>query len=422
LDALRKGEARHDGAVDPIAQIRAEIDALSGRKIQPVINATGIIVHTNLGRAPLGPAVAGALSRIATEYCTVEYDLASGQRASRAAYLEHNLAVLCGAAAATVVNNCAAALVLLVRHFASCETKNQVVISRGELIQIGGGFRIPDILQAGGAILREIGTTNVTTLDDYRRAIDPRTAMVLKVHHSNFYQEGFVQSPCASDIAAVARQAGVVFVEDLGSGATFDSRTLGGGEYEPIPADALAGGAHLVCFSGDKLLGGPQAGIIAGCAEHIAALKSEPLFRALRCDKLALAALEATVDATLAGRTEDIPIRAMMSASIEMLHSRATAALEALKAAGVPAAIVESEAQVGGGSLPRTVLKSVAIELCPGPGCSADELAQALRRGAAPVVACILQGRVRMDLRTIFHAQDAQWVKAVIAAAGACNR
>jgi L-seryl-tRNA(Ser) seleniumtransferase len=416
LNAIRNDEAQNNDGDDSLARVRDAAAALRRRRIQPVINATGIIIHTNLGRSPLGAAAAMALMDVATQYSTLEYDLDSGGRGSRAPYLEHNLALLCGAEAATVVNNCAAALVLILRHFAAKPPRNQVVLSRGELVQIGGGFRIPDILEASGALLREIGTTNITTIEDYLRAMDDRTALVLGIHRSNFYMGGFASAPPARDIAAAARDAGVPFVQDLGSGATFDTLTLGGAEREPTPADALAVGADLVCFSGDKLLGGPQAGIIAGRREYVAALKAEPFFRALRCDKLVLAALEATVDAILDNRPDELPIRAMMSWSIESLRERADRAVAALHTVGITAEINEGKTQVGGGSLPRTSLPSVTVDLAPSQGRSAIELAAALRRGAPPVIAYISEDRLRMDLRTIFPEQDEQWVSAIIAA------
>jgi L-seryl-tRNA(Ser) seleniumtransferase len=288
-----------------------------------VITATGILIHPHLGRSPLAPTVAAAVHDIAIHYNNLEYDLDTGERGSRASYVEHNLAVLCGAERATVVNNCAAALVLIVRHFAAAPPRNRVIISRGELVQIGGGFRIPDILLASGAELAEIGTTNHTSLDDYRRAIDERTALILRVHRSNFYMGGFTAEPTTAEIARLARTTEIPFALDLGSGATFDTGTLGGGEQEQTAAQAIADGVHLLCFSGDKLLGGPQAGIIAGASAAIAALKANPLFRALRCDKLILTALQSTTDLLLAGQTDAIPIRAMMELAPRSLEARA---------------------------------------------------------------------------------------------------
>src|SRR5437867_7711578 len=268
-----------------LARIRSSLDALRRSRILPVINGTGVIVHTNLGRSPLGPAVLETLQAIAANYNNLEFDLTGGERGGRAVYLEHNLALLCGAEAATVVNNCAAALVLILRHFTSGERK-EVIISRGELIQIGGGFRIPEILEASGARLREVGTTNKTSLTDYRQAIGKLTAMILKVHRSNFFMGGFVESPATDAIAALAKTKRLPLVEDLGSGALVETEKLAELEHEPTPDEALKRGGDLVCCSGDKLLGGPHAGIIAGKARRVAALKHEPFFRALPWGKL----------------------------------------------------------------------------------------------------------------------------------------
>ncbi len=295
-----------------LSGVRSAIAALSASRIRPVLNATGIIVHTNFGRAPLATAAIMAAVAAGAQYNNLEYDLGGGARGGRAAYLEHNLALLCEAEAATVVNNNAAALVLILRHFCQDAAapasrsprglrkealpKNEVIISRGELVQIGGGFRIPEILESSGARLCEIGTTNRTSLADYTRAIRGDTALILKVHHSNFFMSGFVESPPTEEIAALARKKRIPFVEDLGSGAMIDTGRIAGLDHEPTPAEVLGRGVDLVCFSGDKLLGGPQAGIIAGKAKLIAALKRDPFFRALRCDKLILSALQATVD------------------------------------------------------------------------------------------------------------------------------
>ncbi len=265
-----------------------------------MINGTGILVHTNFGRAPLGPDVVSAISTIGSNYNNLEYSLTGGTRGGRAAYLEHGLALLCGAEAATVVNNNAAALVLILHHFCRADA-SEVVISRGELLQIGGGFRIPDVLESSGARLREVGTTNKTSTGDYAARSTRQTALVLKVHRSNFFMDGFVESPLTEDIAALARRKRVPFVEDLGSGAIVQTQAVEGMEHEPTPAEVIGRGVDLVCFSGDKLLGGPQAGIIAGRRKLVGALKREPLFRALRCDKLILSALEATVDGYLRG-------------------------------------------------------------------------------------------------------------------------
>ncbi len=413
LAALR-GEKAIPDFDTVLARIRASLDNLHRSKIQPVINGTGIIVHTNLGRAPLGPAVVETLASVAANYNNLEYDLGGGERGARAGYLEHNLALLCGADAATVVNNCAAALILILRHFTSGERK-EVIISRGELVQIGGGFRIPDILETSGATLREIGATNKTSLADYAKAIRRETALILKVHRSNFFMGGFVESPTTEEIAALARKKRVPFVEDLGSGAMVATDKLAPVEHEPTPAEVLKRGVDLVCCSGDKLLGGPQAGIIAGKAKLVAALKREPFFRALRCDKLILSALQTTVDHYLAGSGQSaIPVLAMLNASNGKLLERAERIIGALASnqPGLKARIGEGKAQIGGGTMPRSVIPSVTIELTMANVPLADFAAR-LRHGTPPVIGYISGGRFKLDLRTIFPSQDGQIILAV---------
>src|SRR5881275_632026 len=340
-----------------MSRVRTAIDALQLSRIQPVINGTGIIIHTNFGRAPLSPALIESLTAIGRSYTNLEYDLTSGERGHRATYLERNLALLSGAEATTVVNNCAAALILILRHFTA--KKKEVVISRGELIQIGGGFRIPEILEAGGAKLREIGTTNKTSVKDYARALGPDTALILKVHRSNFFMGGFIESPGTDALAKLARSKSVPFVEDLGSGAIVATEKLGAMEHEPRPNETLSSGVDLVCFSADKLFGGPQAGIIAGKRRHIAALKREPFFRALRCDKLILTALQTTVDFYLAGKSGGLPVLAMLDITDDELRVRAEAVLSQIRDLPLRSSIGQGKAQVGGGSLPRAVISSV---------------------------------------------------------------
>src|SRR5437016_5057331 len=334
-----------------MSRVRAAIDTLQLAKIQPVINGTGIVIHTNFGRAPLDATVIESLSAVAANYNNLEYDLTSGERGHRATYLEHNLAVLSGAEATTVVNNCAAALILILRHFTA--KKKEVVISRGELIQIGGGFRIPEILEASGAKLREVGTTNKTSVNDYARALGPDAALILKVHRSNFFMGGFVESPSTETLGKLARTKRIPFVEDLGSGAIVATERIGAMEHEPTPNETLRSGVDLVCFSADKLFGGPQAGIIAGKRRHIAALKREPFFRALRCDKLILSALQATVDLYLADKSRELPALALLEVTADQLRVRAEALLAQIRDLPLRSSIGEGKAQVGGGSLPR---------------------------------------------------------------------
>lgn len=383
--------------------IRASLEKLRASRIQPVINGTGIIVHTNLGRSPLPQGAGEVLRNVASSYNNLELDLATGDRGDRGAYLERALALLCQAEAATVVNNCAAALVLIVRHFT--QKKNEVVISRGELVQIGGGFRIGEILEASGAKLREIGATNKTTLADYARAIGKQTALVLKVHRSNFFMSGFVESPSTTELSALARKRRVPFAEDLGSGAMSATEQIGLHHHEPTPAEALKDGADLVCFSGDKLFGGPQAGIIVGRKRLIAALKSEPLFRALRCDKLVFAALQTTVDLHLNQVMSEIPALALLQIPKDELRSRAAAMVTRLQGLPVKITIGSATAKIGGGTLPKSIVPSITIDFLP-EDFSLQEFARALRHAVPPVIGYIGDGRFKLDLRTIFSHQD----------------
>lgn len=450
LGRLRKQKAIPDFST-VLAGLRASLEDLRASRIQPVINGTGILIHTNLGRAPLGPEVVERLSAIGLNYNNLEFALGDGSRGGRAAYLERGLALLCAAEAATVVNNNAAALVLVLRYF--CESgggadrrrsrigarerpgpKNEVILSRGELIQIGGGFRIPEILESSGALLREVGTTNKTSVSDYARAITRQTALILRVHRSNFFMGGFVRSPETDEIAALAHRKRVPFVEDLGSGSMIDTEAIAGLEHEPTPAEVIRRGVDLVCFSGDKLLGGPQAGILAGEAKLIAALKREPLFRALRCDKLILSALEATVEIYLRRSSVDssglatagdermspeqmrryagIPVLEMMRVSNDKLRPRAERLVAALDGLSISAAVGAGEAQIGGGTLPRSVIASVTLDLTHRT-LKAQEIASRLRKHTVPVIGYIARGKLKIDLRTVFPPQDAELLRAI---------
>jgi L-seryl-tRNA(Ser) seleniumtransferase len=401
--------------------VRLELEKLRASRLQPIVNGTGIIVHTNFGRAPLSEQAVEALRQTASSYNNLEFDLDTGGRSHRGEYLERALAVLCQAEAATIVNNCAAALVLITRHFvapkldglkpsSSRAPKLEIVISRGELVQIGGGFRIGEILAATGAKLREVGATNKTTASDYVRAISDQTAFILKVHRSNFSMSGFVESASAKEIAALARRKRIPFVEDLGSGAIVATEQIGLQEHEPTPNESLKNGADLVCFSGDKLFGGPQAGIIAGKKRFVTALKREPLFRALRCDKLTFAALQATVDLHLGQSTSQIPALAFLQMPKDELRARAATILTRLR--GLPLKITAGRgiAKVGGGSLPKSIIPSVTIDILPENG-SVDDLARDLRtRG---LIGYIANQRFKLDLRTIFPHQDDAVIDAI---------
>jgi L-seryl-tRNA(Ser) seleniumtransferase len=409
------------------------LELLRASRLQPVINGTGVVIHTNFGRAPLAPEAIRALTEIASGYSNLEYNLATGERGNRGAYIENALALLCGAEAATVVNNCAAALVLIVHHFTASNggarpvraglasgapVKHEVIISRGEIVQIGGGFRIGEIIETTGATLREVGATNKTTLDDYRRAIGSNSAMILKVHRSNFFMSGFVESPPAAFIAAIARKRRIPFVEDLGSGAVVPTEQLGIAEHEPTPSEALKAGADLVCFSGDKLFCGPQAGIIVGKKRFVTALKREPLFRALRCDKLCFAALQATIELHLNQATAGIPTIGMLEASENELRNRAAEMSNRLSDLPLQIAIGRGTARVGGGTLPKSTTSSVTIEMTP-KDCSPLEFATRLRKSAPPLIGYIGNNRFKIDLRTIFRQQDDAVVEAI---RGACSK
>jgi len=393
--------------------LRRSLAELHASRLQPVVNGTGIVIHTNFGRAPLAPEAIRALNEIGPAYSNLEYDLATGERGRRGAYIENALALLCGAESATIVNNCAAALVLIVRHFT--RDKPEIVISRGEMVQIGGGFRVGEIIEAAGAKLREIGATNKTTLNDYAKAIGRNTALVLKVHRSNFFMSGFVESPSSAAIAEFARKKRIPFVEDLGSGAVVATETLGIVEHERTPVEVLKDGADLVCFSGDKLFGGPQAGVIAGKKRFVAALKREPLFRALRCDKLVFAALQATVDLHLNQSTPGVSAIALLQVSEDELRGRATAIAGRLEGLPGRIAIGRGRAKVGGGTLPRSTMSSFTIDIIP-ENCSLADFATRLRASNPPVIGYIADDQFKLDLRTIFPQQDDLVVDAICVA------
>jgi L-seryl-tRNA(Ser) seleniumtransferase len=393
-----------------VHRIRNSVDTIRRSRLATVINGTGIIIHTNLGRAPIAPEAAETVGRIAASYANLEQDLTTGARGSRAVYVERAISVLCGSESATVVNNCAAALVLIAHHFT--KKKAEIVISRGEMVQIGGGFRIGDILENAGARLREVGATNKTTLEDYERAIGSDTAFLLKVHRSNFFMTGFVGAPSSAEVAVLARRKRVPFVQDLGSGAMFDTRAEGLEEHEPTPAEAIKEGADLVCFSGDKLFGGPQSGIIAGRKRWIDALRKEPLFRALRCDKLVLAALQTTVDLHLRVPESNLPVRSLLRLTKDELRARAAAMLVRLRGLPLQITIGRGSGNVGGGSLAQSVIPSVTLDIVP-EHCSLKDFAARLRRFSPPIVGYVANGSVKLDLRTIFPSQDDTVVDAI---------
>lgn len=396
------------------AAARQALEALMARRLVPVINATGVIVHTNLGRAPLSAEAVEAVREVAAGYCNLEYDLQLGSRGSRHSHVEELLCRLTGAEAALVVNNNAAAVLLVLGELAR---GREVIISRGQLVEIGGGFRVPEVMAQSGARLVEVGTTNRTYLHDYERAIGPDTAALMRVHSSNFRIIGFTHSVSTKELADLAHGRGLLLIDDLGSGALIASEQFGL-EHEPTPQESLEAGADVVCFSGDKLLGGPQAGIIVGRREIIQRLSRAPLVRALRVDKMTLAALEATLRHYLRGEaTVALPVWRAISEPADSVHSRAQRVANVIGSAGIKAAVVATEATVGGGSLPGEVLPSYGVAIDPAP-LSADNLAQRMRLALPPVVCRIVADKVILDMRTVTRDQEDPLIKVVVACYG----
>ncbi len=396
IDLIRKAVAHGHPASNADAIARA--GALRARLVlqeapQPVINATGVIVHTNLGRAPLSDQALEAVHAAAGGYSDLEYDLGTGQRGSRSNHISDVVREVTGAEAALVLNNNAAAVFLALEAHAR---GREVLVARGESIEIGGGFRIPDILQASGARLRDVGTTNRTRVEDYARAVTDDTVAILRVHPSNFAQVGFTESPDPAELASLARQRGLLLINDLGSGALLDT-TAYGLAREPLIGEALEAGADLVTFSGDKLLGGPQAGVVVGSSDVVEPIARRPLARALRPDKMTIAGLRATLvhylrDEALA----TIPVWQMIAAGLDELRERGERVMDGT--AGVR--LVDSSAAVGGGSLPGQTLSSVAVEL-KNPHGGIDALAGRLRAAPRPVIGRIQADGLRLDMRTV---------------------
>ena len=410
---LAEGEVADKASIEQ--EIQSVLQDFASSRLQPVINATGVIIHTNLGRSPLGQRASETLSKVATGYSNLEFNLRDGKRGKRAGYLETALAVLLETEAATAVNNCAAALVLTLRTLISSE-KNEVIVSRGELVEIGGGFRIPEVLETSGAKLVEVGATNKTHLKDYADAISDRTALILKVHRSNFYLEGFTDEPDVTEISSLAHDHGIPLVEDLGSGAVMNTDQLAPIDHEPTPQDALRNGIDLVIFSGDKLLGGPQAGIIAGNAGMVERIKSEPFFRAVRCDKLILTVLQECIDDYLACKGEkkpSIPVLDFLSTPVEELRTRAEEISSQLKGLSFPVSIVETLSRTGGGTMPRAEIPSIALEITP-VGSSLEKLARILRGGDPAIVGYVSGDKFLLNLRTVFPSQDQSIVNALL--------
>jgi L-seryl-tRNA(Ser) seleniumtransferase len=411
------------GLEDLAHEVVQGVEAKLRPNLRPLINATGVVLHTNLGRAPLSAGACAAIERVARGYCNLELDLASGRRGSRYSHVERLLTALTGAEAALVVNNNAAAVLLVLNSLAR---GREVVVSRGELVEIGGAFRIPDVMLQSGAILKEVGTTNKTHLRDYERAIGPDTAMIMKVHPSNYRVMGFTSRVSNEELVDLAARHQVIVAEDLGSGALVDLSRRGLGS-EPTVQAGLAAGVDVVTFSGDKLLGGPQAGLILGRAELLQTLKENHLLRALRVDKFTLAALEVTLQSYLREEAEqDLPVLRMLTATPARLQKRAVELkklLEARLGDACTAAVRKGISRVGGGALPLEELPTSLVELRPpraasgdGSPLSAAALAERLRQGDPPVIVHVQEDRILLDPRTIGVDETGQLVEAIAAA------
>ena len=397
-------------------RITALVERILARSLLPVINATGVILHTNLGRAPLPETVVEEFRLAATQYSNLEYDLEAGARGKRDVHTTEMLMRLTGAEAAIVVNNCAAAVLVTLAAFAR---GGEVIVSRGELIEIGDGFRIPEIMEQSGALLREVGTTNRTRLSDYENAIGEKTRLLLRVHPSNFKVTGFTDKPSLEELVALSQRVGIPLVEDLGSGCLVDLADHG--ITEPTVRRSIEAGVGIVTFSGDKLLGGPQAGIIAGKKDLIAPVRRHPLFRALRVDKLTIAALEATLGAYLRAAWDEIPVMRMIRSTPQELKRRAENFIRELRPElpldEVEIEVVDGASLAGGGSTPAQSLPSKVIRIASARY-SAAKLEQRLRRAPAgiSVIARVEEDRLVLDLRTVFPAQEPLLVKTLAAA------
>lgn len=386
-------------------------DHESASGVRRVINATGVIIHTNLGRSPLSEAAIKAVAEYASRYCSLEFELDSGKRGRRGERAESLICQLTGAEAAVIVNNCAAAAFLTLKVLAA---GREVIISRGELVEIGGDFRVPDVLTESGATLREVGTTNRTKLADYERAIGENTGLLLRVHPSNFRVIGFTSSPANSELAALAHERSIPFVEDAGSGALVDLSEFGLGD-EPVISRSIADGVDVVLFSGDKLLGGVQAGFIVGKAEYVDKIRRSPIYRALRVDKLAYAAIEETLTSYAKGsHLEEIPTLRMLSASADSILDRSKRLIAKIEdqADGLRLGLVEGKSVVGGGSAPDAKPKTWLITI-EKAGTTADELSSALRHRSKPVIARISEDKLVIDLRTVFEDEEEQLANAI---------
>ena len=402
------GNGSRDSIVARIEdRLKAEIAVRNKRRLQHVINATGVIIHTNLGRSPLSLTAVEAIVSEAVGYCNLEYDLTTGERGRRGASAESLLADIVGAEDAVIVNNCAAAAFLVLSEFAA---GGEVIVSRGELVEIGGDFRIPDVLERSGARLREVGTTNRTKISDYERAISEDTKMILRVHTSNFRIVGFTQTPELTDLAKLSKERGLIFFEDAGSGALVDLSGFGL-VNEPVISDSIKAGADIVSFSGDKLAGSTQAGLIVGRAELIRRLRRNPLYRALRPDKLSYAAVEATLNSFATGAAlEAVPVLRMLSMTAEEIEQRAERIVRELsgRTAGfLKLELVPGASAVGGGAAPDAELPTCLIAATHS-NLSAESLGERLRHFDPPIITRIVDDRLLIDLRTVPESDEAK--------------
>lgn len=392
-----------------VSQISQQLDHRFTPTLRPVINATGVILHTNLGRAPLSDSAQEAIREVASNYNTLEFNLDTGKRGSRLIHAEALLQDITGAESAVVVNNNASAMVLLLAGLAMGK---EVIVSRGQLVEIGGGFRVPDVMRQSGANLVEVGATNRTRIADYANAITENTALLMRVHTSNFKQIGFTEDTPLSELVALAREHGLAVVDDIGSGALVDTAQFGL-THEPMVQASLDAGVDVVAFSGDKLLGGTQAGILVGKAQYIDPLKKHPLARAIRADKLCLAGLSATLDHYRRGDAiEQIPILRMMARTYDDVYQQAQDWLTHLQAveSAFPMQIIDGESTVGGGSLPSATLPTALLAITV---TRPDEFMSALRGLDAPIIARIEQNQVLFDPRTVLPHQSASFVEGV---------
>ncbi len=398
-EALLQGES-HAGPDMVLARSQAILHRWSSPTLRPAINATGVILHTNLGRAPLSQAVLAAMREIGSGYSNLEYSIESGSRGSRYSHAEDLLCRLTGAEAGLVVNNNAGAVLLVLSAIARGGT---VLISRGQLVEIGGGFRIPDVMAQSGARLIEVGTTNRTYVEDYAIAIDEDTVAIMRVHASNFRMDGFVYEPPLGDLVDLAHERDLLLLDDLGSGTLIDT-TAFGLPHEPTIQESIDAGADLVTFSGDKLLGGPQGGFIVGRSELVSRVRAHPMTRALRVDKTTLAGIQANLLHYLKDEhAQAIPIWQMMGATPELITERGARLLEALGAQALGCEQMPGRSMIGGGSLPQESLPTTLLAL---PAGKTDSLASALRRADPAVIARVQDDRVVLDLRTVLPHQD----------------